>query len=141
VVVDGINRARAAQRGQYFADVAAFLSVPELSSASPWLNLSDDPSGQKIRFGLTDEAYEALPSQLLARVRADPVGTATRNGNSIELRFTAFDGYAYRVETSLDFATWTTVSEPHYSTNGVFSLTVPAAVGPQFFRAVLPPGN
>ena len=39
VVVNGIHRTRTAQRGQYFADVAAFLSVPELSSASPWLNL------------------------------------------------------------------------------------------------------
>jgi hypothetical protein len=141
VVVDGINRTRAAQRGQYFTDVGAFLSVPELSSASPWLNLSDDPNGNQTRFGLTDEAYEALPSQLLALMRADPVGTATRIGNSVELHFTAFDGYAYRVESSADFATWTTVSEPHYSTNGIFRLTAHATPSPQFFRAALQPGN
>ncbi len=139
VVVNGIHRTRTAQRGQYFADVAAFLSVRELSSASPWLNLPNDPSLKQIRFGLTDEAYEALPSQLLSLVRADPVATVNRIGNSIELRFTAFDGYAFRVESSTDFATWTTVSEPHYSTNGAFSLTVPAIAGPQFFRAVLLP--
>jgi len=36
---------------------------------------------------------------------------------------------------------WTTVSEPHYSTDGVFSLTVPTASGPQFFRAVLLPAH
>jgi hypothetical protein len=141
VVMDGINRTRNAQRGQYFADVAAFLSVPEISSASPWLNLSGDSFGFQARFGLTDEAYEALPSQLLSLVRADPVATATRIGNSIEIRFTAFDGYAFRVESSSDFATWTTVSEPHYSTNGVFSLTVPATSAPQFFRAISLPGN
>lgn len=134
LVVDDINRIRAAQRGQYFADVAAFLSVPELSSAAPWLHLS---TGEQTLFGLTDEAYEALPSQLLSLVRADPTVAAQRIGNSIELRFTAFDGYAYRVESSSDFATWTTVGEPHYGTNGVFRLTVPATSSPQFFRAAL----
>jgi hypothetical protein len=105
------------------------------------LNLSNDPFGFQASFGLTDEAYEALPGQLLALVRADPVGTAVRVGNSIQLHFTAFDGHAYRVESSADFSTWTTVSEPHYSTNSVFGFTVPATASPQFFRAVLLPGN
>jgi len=135
-IVDGINRTRTAQRGQYFVDSGTFLSVPELSSASPWLNLSDS---DQLKWGLTDEAYEMLPSQLLSLVRADTVVTAMRAGNSIELRFTAFDGYGYRVESSGDLATWATVSEPHYPTNGVFTLTLPANSGPQFFRALLLP--
>jgi hypothetical protein len=135
-IVTGINRTRAAQRGQYFADASAFLSVPELSSVSPWLNLSDS---EQLKWGLTDEAYEMLPSQLLSLVRADPVATATRAGDSIELRFTAFDGHAYRLESTADFAAWTTVSEPHYPSNGVFTLSVPPNSGLQFFRAVLLP--
>jgi hypothetical protein len=135
IIVDGINRTRAARRGEYFPDVAAFFSVPELSSASPWLNLT----GDQPRFAVTDEAYEILPGQLLSLVRADPLGTATRSGDSIELHFTAFDGYAYRVEQSGDFANWSTVSEPHFGTNGVFTLVPPALSGAQFFRAVLLP--
>jgi hypothetical protein len=112
--------------------VATFLSVPELSSASPWLNLT----GSQVNYGLNDEAYEMLPSQLLSLVRADPVVRVTRSGQSIELRCTALDGYAYRVEGSTNFTNWATVSEPHYTTNGVFTLTVPASGEPQFFRAV-----
>ena len=134
-IVDGINRTRITQRSQYFADVAALFSVPELSSASPWLNLT----ANQPEYGLTDEAYEILPSQLLSLVRTDPVGAIIRSGDFIELQFTAFDGYSYRVEGSATFATWTTVSEPHYPTNGVFTLTLPASPGAQFFRAVLSP--
>ncbi len=132
-IVSGINRVRSANRGEYFVDVAEFLSVPELSSASPWLNLT----GAQPKWGMTDEAYEILPSQLLGLIRFDPVGTVLRSSNAFELRFTAFDGYAFRVESSMDLAAWTTVSEPHYSTNGVFALTLPASDQPQFFRAVL----
>jgi hypothetical protein len=134
-LVEGINRRRTAERGQYFADVATFLSVPELSSASPWLNLGDI-TGSQVNYGLNDEAYEMLPSQLLALVRTDPVVKATRLGPSIELRCTALDGYAYRVEGSTNFTHWATVSEPHFPTNGVFTLTVPGSGEPQFFRAV-----
>ena len=135
-LVDGLNRARAARPGQYFEDVSAFLTVPELSTASPWLNLT---TPDVLFFGLTDEAYEALPAQLLALVRADPVVTATRAGADLLLRFRAFDGYAWQVESSPDLNFWTTLGAPHYPSNGVFTLTVPATTsGPQFFRAVLP---
>ena len=134
-LVAALNRARVAQPGQYFADVSAFLTVPELSTASPWLNLSNNDA---VRFGLTDEAYEALPAQLLSLVRADPVVTVTRTGADLRLHFRAFDGYAWRVESSADLSAWTTWSEPHYASNGVFTLTVPASASPQFFRAVLP---
>jgi hypothetical protein len=133
-IMAGITRTRTAQPGQYFADVAAFLSVPELSSASPWLNLDSEQQW----WALTDAAYEILPSQLLSLVRRDPVATISRAGPGLELRFTVFDGYAYRVEASTDGAFWSTVSEPHFSTNSVFTLTVPATGQLRFFRAVLP---
>ena len=135
VIVSAINRTRAAQRGQYFADVASLLSVPELSSNSPWLNTSN---AEQLNFGLTDEAYEALPSQLLSLVRADPVVTATRSGSSIELRFAVFKRGLYRVESSTNLVTWTTFSEPHSPIRDAFILTIPATSAPQFFRVVLP---
>jgi hypothetical protein len=135
VIVNAIHRTRAAQRGQYFANAAALLSVPELSSASPWLNLS---STEQLQFGLTDEAYEALPSQLLSLVRSDLVVTATRNESGVELRFSVFRTGLYRVESSADLVTWTTFSDGHVPNRGTFSLTVPAASAPRFFRVVLP---
>lgn len=131
-IVDGINRARTAQGGQYFADVGAFLSVPELSSASPWLNLA----GYQVEFGLNDDAYEMLPAQLLSLVHADPVVSAIRTGGTLWLRCAALDGFAYRMESSGNLEDWNTFSEPHHPTNGVFTLPVPAAGAPQFFRAV-----
>jgi hypothetical protein len=134
-IVNGIERTRTSQSGQYFADVAAFLGVPELSSASPFLNLQDS---EQLNWGLNDEAYEMIPSQLLSRVRADPVARVARRADGLELRFTAFDGYAYRVEGSIDGAVWNTFSEPHYSTNGTFTMQVPASETMRFFRAILP---
>jgi hypothetical protein len=133
-VAEGIQRTRRAQRGQYFADAGALFAVPELSSAAPWLNLS---TLDQVYFGLNDEAYEALPAQLLSLIRADPVVRATSGAGGVELSVNAFDGYTYRVESSTNLTTWTTLSEPHHLTNGVFTLTVPASNGPQFFRAVL----
>jgi hypothetical protein len=62
---------------------------------------------------------------------------ATSGAGGVELSVNAFDGYTYRVESSTNLTTWTTLSEPHHLTNGVFTLTVPASNGPQFFRAVL----
>ncbi|HWN96344.1 MAG TPA: hypothetical protein VNT99_15035, partial [Methylomirabilota bacterium] len=134
-IVDSIQRIRISLRGGYFHSIMELLRVPELSSASPWLNLTGFPSN----YGMTDEGYEVLPSELLSRVRADPVGTVTQSNNTVELRFIAFDNYAYRVEGTSDFATWTTVSEPHYSTNGVFTLPVSTGADRRFFRARLLP--
>lgn len=136
VVAEGIQRTRHAQRGQYFADAGALLAVPELSSTAPWLNLG---TLDQVYFGLNDEAYESLPAQLLSLIRADPVVRATSGAGGVELSVNAFDGYIYRLESSTNLTTWTTLSEPHQPTNGVFTLTVPASNGPQFFRAVLVP--
>ena len=121
-LIEGLVRGRSGQRGQYFPDVSTFLSVPELSTTSPWL----DQTGEQWKFGLTDEAYEILPSQLLARVRPDPVGFAGRGENSIALRFSVWDGPAYGVECSADGNLWTPFSAPHHGTNGVFTLTAHA---------------
>jgi hypothetical protein len=134
-VLAGIDRERAARAGEYFRSVAEFLSVPELSSASAWLNLT----GDQPKWGVTDEGYESLPSQLLALVRADPVGSATFSVNGIQLRFATFDGYAHRVEMTTNFIEWRPVSEPHYSTNGVLTINLPASGGSEFYRAVLLP--
>ncbi len=133
-VVAGLEQRRLAQRDGYFTDLAAFLNTPELSSASPWLNLAYPQPA----FGLTDAAYEALPGQLLARVRPDPIGRILAANNALELTFSAFDGFAFRVESSTNLCDWTTFSEPHFSTNGTFTLAVPPTFGPRYFRVVLP---
>jgi hypothetical protein len=134
-IISGIQRLRSSSRGQYFADVGAFLSVPELSTALPWLNLT----GDQVRWGLNDEAYEILPSQLLSLIRADPVGTAVSDGHSVQLHFSAWPGYVYRVESSADCLTWESASSPHTAIDGGFTVTIPLSSGHKFFRAVLLP--
>jgi hypothetical protein len=135
-VIDGIERVRASRREGYFTSVADIMTVPEINIASPWLNLT----APQPQWGLTDTAYEALPSQLLALVRADSIGAATVQGERTAMvQFSGSDGFSYAVESSSDLRTWTTLSSPHYSTNGVFTLTLPMTSGAQFFRAVLLP--
>ncbi len=133
-IFDGLKQQRSSQPKGYFTDIFACLNTPELSSASPWLNLTDEQAA----FGLTDEAYEKLPGQLLARVRPDPVGRIIAANHTLELTFSAFDGFAFRVESSTNLIHWTTFSEPHYSTNGTFSCAMAPTTGPRYFRAVLP---
>jgi hypothetical protein len=133
-IAETINRERTGRRGQYFPDVATFLSVPELSSASPWLNLS----GSQAAFGVTDEAYEMLPSQLLSRVRPDPVLVATPDGTSVRLEITSFPGLPCQLETSTNLVTWTSVGAPHIATNGQLTLTVPSTSRSSYFRVVVP---
>jgi hypothetical protein len=134
-ILAGIERERTARDGQYFASVADFISVPELSSASPWLNLA----GGQAAWGVTDEGYEILPSQLLALARADPIARASSSVDGIQLRVTTFDGYPHRIEATTDFIGWRTASEPCYSTNGVLTITLPAGDNAEYFRAILLP--
>jgi hypothetical protein len=94
-----------------------------------------EPQWAQPQWGLNDEAYEMLPSQLLSLVRADPVVTVTRSGQSIELRCIALDGHAYQIEGSTNLIHWTKLIDSHYPTNGSFTLTLPVWDWPQFFRA------
>jgi hypothetical protein len=70
-LVEGINRTRMGTNsigqpvfpGAAFQNLGDILAVPELTDASPYLNL--DSSGNPFRNGLTDAAYEWLPQQVM----------------------------------------------------------------------------
>jgi hypothetical protein len=66
-IVDGINRTRAQQTNGMFQTMGAVLATPELSETSPFLNLSP----AQLRYGLTDEAYERIPQQILSLLKPD----------------------------------------------------------------------
>jgi hypothetical protein len=65
-LVAGINRTRAAFPGQTFHRLADWLAVPELTVQSPFLEQSDPVS---VQYGLTDEAYERIPQQILSLLK------------------------------------------------------------------------
>ena len=133
LVADALVRTRASEPMGYYHALGDVLAVPELSVASPWLNTNDV-------FRITDKAYEIIPSQLLALLRADSVGSLTRPDGELALQFSGLDDYAYITLTSPDLTHWTAIST-NRPTNGVFKISPPAPeAGEQsFFRSVLAP--
>ena len=137
LLVQAIASVRANQPGQVFRSLGDLLTTPELTANSPWLNQSS--SIQRTR-GLTDEAYEKIPSQLLSLVRADSVGNALQSGALWQIQFTGYDHYPYAIECSTNLVSWVVVST-NYPTNGVFTFTdsSAAAGSKRFYRSVLLP--
>jgi hypothetical protein len=113
-IASALDAMRANQPAQYFYDVGDILATAELSTASPWLNTSGGANS-----GITDEAYEKIPAQLLPLLRPDSIGLITRMEGGLHVRFSGIDGYAYAVQVSTDLSNWLTVST-NYPTNGFF---------------------
>ncbi len=135
-VVASIFITRAGQNSGNFRNLGDLLAAPALSLASPWLNQS---STMQLQRGLTDEAYECLPAQLLSLVRADSIGTILPASGGSQIQFTGSDAYAYAVECSTNLVHWTVVST-HYPTNGVFTFVDGlAGSGQRYYRSVLLP--
>jgi len=134
VVVNGINAVRATQPGGYFHDVSAVLATPELTMNSPWLNQSLGPNG------ISDVAYEMIPSQILASLRNDSEGAIQVNAGQVQLQFTGFDGFTYAVQASTNLSDWSTIATGVPS-NGVFTVSDPSSGGfiQKYYRSVLVP--
>jgi hypothetical protein len=131
---EAIIRTRGNQAWQNVSDV---LATPELSENSPWLNWGSDV---QLRRGISDEVYEAIPAQLLPRLRADSKGSARISAKEFILEFTGYDDSAYVIEASTDLIHWHDIgtSTP---TNGVARFSAPATseTGSQFYRSRLLP--
>ena len=135
ILMSNVFAKRSAQPNQKFTGLEALLAIPQLSDQSPWLNLSPTQS----EFGLTDEAYEMIPVQLLSRLRPDPIGTISTTGNTWQLQFTGYDDYPYAVEVSSNLLNWTRVST-NVPVNGTFTTTYPQSTeSSKYFRSVLLP--
>jgi hypothetical protein len=135
VIATALDAARSSQPDHYFHDVGDIVATPELTLASPWLNSSGGANS-----GITDEAYEKIPAQLLALLRPDSVASATEEAGSFHVRFSGLDGYAYGVQVSSDLQNWFTVST-NYPSNGSFDFTESTIqnLPRRFYRSVLLP--
>jgi hypothetical protein len=136
-IAAAISALRSSQLDPRFGNPGDILAVPELSTASPWLNLS---SAFPQDYGLTDEAYEAIPAQLLPRLRADSIGSVVQNGGAVQIQFSGVEGAPYAVQVSSNLLDWTTIST-NYPFGGVFSFVeVPPPGAPgRYYRSVLLP--
>jgi hypothetical protein len=133
LIANAIESARAGQPGGVFHDVGDILVVPQLSDESPFLNWNDTAQQEH---GITDEAYEIIPSQLLPLLRADSLGSfGFKHGHAV-VQFTGYDDHAYAVEISPDLVNWTRIGT-NCPSDGVFTITNSAAEGNWFFRSVL----
>jgi hypothetical protein len=136
-IATALVAARSSQPGQLFHDIGDILATPELSTASPWLNLSGDP---QLGWVITDEAYEAIPSQLLPLLRPDSIGSVSQVAGTLQVQFSGIDGYAYVVQTSSNLSQWTALTT-NYPANGSFNFvdTPPPGSPRRFYRSVLWP--
>jgi hypothetical protein len=71
-IVNAINRTRGDTNlfpKQVFSHLGDIFAVPELTTASPFLNLSGN--GAQLKFGLNDEIFERIPQQVLGLLKVD----------------------------------------------------------------------
>jgi hypothetical protein len=136
LIATAIGSTRSTLSDGLFHQIGDILATPELSIASPYLNTSLVQQ----EFAITDEAYEAIPSQLLSRLWPDSLGTVLQTSPLLQIQFTGVDGYAYAVQTSANLTIWSTVAT-NYPNNGAFVFV--DSSGPsgsrRFYRSVLLP--
>jgi hypothetical protein len=134
-IANAIESERAVQPGQFFSDVGDILATPQLSTESPFLNWNDTTQQA---YGISDEAYEAIPAQLLPLLRADSVGSAGWTHGQMFMHFTGYDDQAYAIEVSSDLINWANIST-NCPVDGVFGITnsVMPNAHQQFYRSIL----
>ena len=135
LIADAIQSARSNQPGQSFADIGDILAVPQLAEQSPFLNVS---SAVQRTNGISDQAYEAIPSQLLPLLRVDSIGSVSSANGQTVIQFTGSDGHAYAIEVSPDLINWTSIST-NWPVGGMihFTISPPRNAAAQFYRSVM----
>jgi hypothetical protein len=137
IIANALVLNAASQSDHFYHYVGDIFATPELTTSSPWLNTS---SSVQLRFGLTDAAYESIPSQLLALLQPDSIGTVIQTTPNLQIQFTGADGYAYAIQTSSNLLDWTSVTT-NYPIDGtfIFSESQTADSSLRFYRSLLLP--
>ena len=122
---------------QMLHSVSDIFKVQEISELSPWLNLSD---WTQLDFGVSDDAYEAIPSQLLPRLRSDSTGSMIFTNDSWLVQFSGEDAFDYRLQFSPNLSDWMNIST-NQPGGGLLLFSMPTNLFPAsgFFRSVLLP--
>ncbi len=137
IIATALSATQSNQPGHRFLNVGDIIATPELSTNSPWLNLDDADTDIS---AITDAAYEAIPAQLLARLRPDSVASVRQAAGCAQIQFSGLDGLAYAVQTSSNLADWTTIST-NSPINGsfTFSDTLTPGIPARYYRSCLLP--
>ena len=135
VIASAIETVRMSKPGRFFADIGDILAIPQLTVNSPFLNWNDNVQQQS---GISDEAYEIVPGQLLSLLRADSIGSVVTANGQMVFQFTGYDGHCYAVDVSSNLMDWTSIST-NSPTGGVFNFTNSPTLNAdqQYYRSVL----
>jgi hypothetical protein len=132
LIANAIESARMTRPNQLFTNVPEIFSITPMIEQSPYLNLN----GAQLTNGISDAAYEIIPSQLLPLLRADSIGSIIPANGQTVIQFSGYDGYCYLIQTSSDLLNWTTVST-NSPVNGIFTFTNSSPASSQFYRSIL----
>ncbi|HWC61272.1 MAG TPA: hypothetical protein VHC44_16380, partial [Verrucomicrobiae bacterium] len=132
VMVEDIQSFRTGPPLHQIGDILAALTLTE---QSPFLNWNN---ANQIKYGISDEAYEAIPSQLLPLLRIDSIGAMISTNGQMQVQFSGYDGYNYIVQVSSDLIHWINLST-NTPVNGAFYFVVPVQSNSpqQFYRSLL----
>jgi hypothetical protein len=117
-----------------FQSAGDVLATPQLSIASPFLNIVG--MNHLAANGITDEAIEKIPTQLLPLLRVDSFGQIAPQNGQLTISFSGYDGHAYAVEASSNLTDWVIIST-NFPSDGNFGITNTTTSGQQFYRSVL----
>ena len=124
-----------------FENIGDILSIPQLTEQSPFLNTNNTTlGGQQSEYGISDEAYEAIPAQLLPLLRPDSVGKLIEVNGGRNIQFSGSDGFDYALQSSMDLINWSSIST-NQPMQGHFNVPIPPASNSQeqFYRTLLLP--
>jgi hypothetical protein len=134
IIAQAIQTARATN--QTFQDVGDVLATLQLSIASPFLNFVLVGVNKFTANGVTDEAFEKIPTQLLPLLRVDSFGKIVPANGQLAMSFSGYDGHAYAIEASSNLTDWVILST-NFPSDGNFGITNTTTSGQQFYRSVL----
>lgn len=117
-----------------FQQVGDVLATPQLSVASPFININ--ALNSLAANGITDEALEIIPTQLLPVLRVDSFGQIAPTDGQLQLSFSGYDGHTYAIQASSNLTDWVIIST-NCPSDGNFGITNTATSGQQFYRSVL----
>lgn len=132
-IANAIEVTRAASPRQLFITPGDIFAVPQLSVQSPFLNWNDPAQEQA---GISDQAYEAIPGQLLPLLRVDSIGSMAPANGQVIIQFTGDDNHVYAIQSSPNLVNWTTIST-NCPVNGTVTFTNNAGANAQFYRTIL----
>jgi hypothetical protein len=117
-----------------FQGVGDVLAAPQLSIASPFLNTVG--MNHLSANGITDEAMEKIPAQLVPLLRADSFGKIVPANGRLAMSFSGYDGHPYALEVSSNLTDWVIISI-NLPSDGSFGTTNTATSSQQFYRSIL----